>query len=263
MPRRGERFALPPRIVGDRHRQRMQHCHPTWRRVFQCAAGAELQEFHGHTVFLPGDADALAEVPNHGRGVAAAAQPGDGGQARIVPARDVAALDEFAEEPRGHHCVFQVEPRELYLRRVEVDVHMVEHPIVEFAVVLELQGAERVRHPLQGIAQAVREVVHRIDAPSVAGAVVRRVANAIEHRVAHHEVRRGHVDLGAQHLLAIAELAGAHAAEQRQVLLHGAATPRARFAGFAERAAGGGDLRRALAIDIRPAPFDELLGEAV
>ena len=45
---------------------------------------------------------------------------------------------------------------------------------------------------------AVREVVHRIDAPLVAGAVMLGVQDAVHHRVAHVQIGRGHVDLGAQ-----------------------------------------------------------------
>ena len=85
-------------------------------------------------------------------------------------------------------------------------------------MVLVLERAERVGDPLDGIGERVRVVVHRIDAPRVAGAVVRRVADAVEHRVAHVDVRRGHVDLRAQHVRAVGELPRAHAPEEIEVL---------------------------------------------
>ena len=69
------------------------------------------------------------------------------------------------------------------------------------------------------VRRRMREVVHRIDAPRVAGAMVMRAADAVEHRVAHVDVRRRHVDLRAQHVRAVRELAGAHAREQVEVLL--------------------------------------------
>ena len=73
---------------------------------------------------------------------------------------------------------------------------------------------------LDGIRLPVREVVHRVDAPLVAGAVMLGVQDAVHHRVAHVQVGRGHVDLGAQRARAVGKLAGLHALEQVQVLFH-------------------------------------------
>ena len=50
-------------------------------------------------------------------------------------------------------------------------------------------------------------VVHRVDAPGVARAVVVRVLDAVQQRIAQVHVWRGHVDLGAQHVLAVREIA--------------------------------------------------------
>ena len=92
---------------------------------------------------------------------------------------------------------------------------------------------------------AVREVVHRIDAPLVAGAVMLGVQDAVHHRVAHVEVGRRHVDLGAQGARAVGELAGLHAREQVEVLLDGAVAVRALLAGLGEACRGtGGSPRR-------------------
>jgi hypothetical protein len=51
-------------------------------------------------------------------------------------------------------------------------VEVFDHPVVERAVHLELQRAQRVGDALERVLQRVREVVHGIDAPGVAGAVV-------------------------------------------------------------------------------------------
>ena len=110
-------------------------------------------------------------------------------------------------------------------------------PVVERPVVLELQRADGVRDPLDRVRLAVRVVVHRVDAPLVAGAVVLGVQDAVHHRVAHVEVGRRHVDLGAQRARSVGELAGLHAREQVEVLLHGAVAVRALLAGLGERAA--------------------------
>ncbi|MNX80473.1 hypothetical protein D3C86_1121350 [compost metagenome] len=109
----------------------------------------------------------------------------------------------------------------------------------------------------------MREVVHRVDAPRIAGAVVMGVADAVEHRVAQHDVRRGHVDLGAQHVLAVAVLAGAHVAEQRQVFRHRAVTERRGLARLGEVAARGGDLLGGLAVHIGGAALDQRFRKGV
>ena len=78
----------------------------------------------------------------------------------------------------------------------------------------EFQRAHGVGDVLDGIRLAVRVVVHGIDAPLVAGAVVRGVKDAVHDRIAHVEVGRGHVDLGAQNARAVGELAGFHSLKE-------------------------------------------------
>ena len=110
-------------------------------------------------------------------------------------------------------------------------------------------------HTLQGIALAVGPVVSGIDAPSVAGAVMGLVANAVQHRVAHEHVLMGHVYSGPQHPLTVGELAGPHATEQVQVLINRPVPPGAVGARFGEAASGGRDGRRVLVVHIgQPGP---------
>ncbi len=125
------------------------------------------------------------------------------------------------------------------------------------------EGAERVGDPLDRIGQRVRVVVHRVDAPRIAGAVMMRVADAIQHRVAHRDVERGHVGLRPQHVGAIGELAGAHAAEQVQVLVHAAGAVRRVLAGFGQRATVLADLVGGERIDVGGALLNQALGELI
>ena len=117
--------------------------------------------------------------------------------------------------------------------------------------------------PSRRVGEAVREVVHRVDAPGVARTVVGRVPDAVEHRVAHDDVGGGHVDLRPQHVRPVRELPRAHAPEQVQVLRRRATAVRAFRAGGRERAPRRRDLLRALAVDVRLAALDELFGEPV
>ncbi len=79
------------------------------------------------------------------------------------------------------------------------------YQLVKRLVVGELEGAHGVSDALQRIRLPVGVVVHGIDAPLVAGALVRGMQDAVHHRVAHIQVGRGHVDLGAKHARAIGE----------------------------------------------------------
>ena len=100
-----------------------------------------------------------------------------------------------------------------------VDSQLVQEPVVERAMDLVFLRAERMRHALDGVFEPVRPVVHRVDAPLVALAVVLGVEDAVHDRVAHDHVRRRHVDLRAERPGAVGEFAGAHPREEVQVLL--------------------------------------------
>ena len=110
---------------------------------------------------------------------------------------------------------------------------------------------------------AVRVVVERIDAPLVARAMVRRVADAIDRRVPHVDVGAGHVDLQAQHVCAVRKLARAHAAEEVEVLGNAAAAIGAVDARLGQRAARGAHLFRRLAVHVGEPLADEPFREAI
>ena len=101
-------------------------------------------------------------------------------------------------------------------------------------------------------------VVHRIDAPFVAGAVMLCVQNAVHHRVAHVEVGRRHVDFGAQGAGAIGKFAGLHALEQVEILFDGAVAVGAFCAGLGQRAAVFADFLGGEIADVGFAGFDQL-----
>ena len=103
---------------------------------------------------------------------------------------------------------------------------ILDEPVVQRTVNVKLQSADTVGNALYGIALAVGKVVHRVDAPLGAGAVVRSVVDAVHNRIAEEHVRMGHVYLGAEHLLALLELAVSHIAEEREVFLNAAVAVR-------------------------------------
>ena len=135
-----------------------------------------------------------------------------------------------------------------------------ENPIIQGAVHLELQRTDGVRDAFDVIAQAMGEVVHRVDAPLGTGVVMLGVTNAVEDRVAHPDVRRRHVNLRAESARAIRKFTVLHTDEEVKVLLEGAGAEGAFLARAVRRTAVGvGVLRREI-IDVGDAFLDELQG---
>ena len=151
----------------------------------------------------------------------------------------------------GDDGVFQVEARELVLPRHGLrGLHFLEQPVVDGPVVHELQRAQRVGDVLDGVGEAVGEVVHRVDAPLRAGAVVVRPADAVEDGVPHDHVGRRHVDTGTHHMRSVRELSRAHAAEEVEALLHRTIPPGARAPRLRHRAPVGADLLLVQAVHV-------------
>ena len=134
-----------------------------------------------------GDTNSVAELADRLRRVAAPAESCNRGHARVVPAVHIASLYKAQQAALAEYGMAQVEARELYLARL-VHAQLLQEPVVQRAVVLVLHSADGVRDALDGVRLTVREVVHRVDAPVIACAVVLSVKDAIHHRVAHVEV---------------------------------------------------------------------------
>ncbi|OPZ88213.1 MAG: hypothetical protein BWY76_00057 [bacterium ADurb.Bin429] len=78
------------------------------------------------------------------------------------------------------------------------------------------------RDTLDRVLQPVRPVVHRVDAPPVALAMVLLMQDAVHHRVAHIQVAGGHVNFRPQRAAAVRKLPRAHPREEVKVLCDGA-----------------------------------------
>ncbi len=254
----------PFRIVLDDDLERPQHRERAQRAAVEILAHGVLEQRDVDDVLFLGDADARAEVAHRFRRVAAPADAGNRRHARVVPPRHDLLLHERQQLPLAHDRVVQVQAGELDLLRARPELargarQRVDAPVVQRPVILELQRAERVRDAFDRVRQRMRVVVGRIDAPGVAGAVMRRVADAVQRRVAHVDVRRRHVDLRAQHVRAVGKLARAHPVEQVEVLRHRPVAIRAVGARFRQRPAVRADLVGAETVHVRLAVANELL----
>ncbi len=152
--------------------------------------------------------------------ISLAAEAADRGHARVVPAADDPFLHELQQLALAQHRVGEVQARELDLPRAarhrarprrRRHLELCQHPVVQLAVVLELERADRMRDALDPVLERMCPVVHRI--------VMALVEDAVHHRIAQVEVGRRHVDLGAEHLRAVGKLAGLHSEEELEVFL--------------------------------------------
>ncbi len=89
------------------------------------------------------------------------------------------------------------------------------------------------------------------------------LADAVHERIAHLHVLVGHVDLGAERVAAVFELACPHAAEQVKVFFDAPIAERGILARLGEGAARRGDLFGVLIVDVGEALLDQQLGPVV
>ena len=209
-----EGLALARGIVRDDELHRMQHAHRALGGGIEVLPQAVFEEGVLHHARTLGDADAVAEITDGLRREAAAAQAAERRHPRIVPARDDALLHELAQLAFAHHRVVDAETGKLDLARLAGHGDIVHHPIIERAVRLKLQRAERVCDALERVLNGVGKVVHRVDAPLVALTVMVHIADAVDDRIAHIEVAGGQVDLRAQGAAALGKFAVLHALEE-------------------------------------------------
>ena len=190
--------------VGQIESQRLDDCHCPRRLALEVVAQCDVQAgVVGPAASLAGTR-ALGQQAQAAGGVATPPQAGDRGHARVVPATDNPFLDQLAQLSLAGHDGGHVQAGEFVLVRSRLGqqaqaAEVIEQPVVERTLVFELEGADAVGDVLQRVFDRMREGVHRIDAPRVAGVVVRGPLDAVQRRIAQIDVRAGHVDLGAQH----------------------------------------------------------------
>ena len=139
-------------------------------------------------------------------------------------------------------------------------------PVIERTVHIELEGADGMCDMLDGVALAVGVVVHRIDAPFVAGTVMGSVDYAVHNRVPEHHILVRHIDFSTQDLLPVSIFAIPHFPEKAQVLFNAPVPVRTVLAGLVHRSPTDTDFFLRLVVHIGQTlayeffgPFVELL----
>ena len=144
-----------------------------------------------------------------------------------------------------------------------IDTQRLNEPVVQRTVDVELQGADGMGDVLDGVALAMREVIHGVDAPFVTGAVMVGELDAVQQRVTEHHVGMGHVNFGTEHLLPFCVLAGFHFPEEPQVFLHGTGPPGAGRTGLVHGTTAQADFFLVLVVYIGQAALDEFFRPGV
>ena len=139
-------------------------------------------------------AEIAREIAQTLRRIAAPAHPHDRRHTGVIPAFHYTLLHKLQQLALAQYGVRQAQPVKLNLPWME-DAELIEIPVIQRTMIFKLKRADRVGDALDRIRLTVRPVVHRINAPLTARAVMLGVQDAVHHRIPHIEIRRGHVDL--------------------------------------------------------------------
>ena len=253
----GEDLGLILRVVGNNHLDGLGDSHTTDCSLVELLTDAVLKQTDIYERICLCDTSAAHKLQNGGRGVAAAAQTAQGGHTRIVPPLNVVLKYQLTQVTLGHDRVGHVQASKLALLGMVRQRAVIDNPLVQRTMVLELDRAHGVRDAFQCVLNRVRKVIERIDAPLVTLTVMVCADDAVDRRVTHVHVGRRHIDLGTQGLRTIRELAVAHVLEQLQVLLDRTITVRAVLARLGQRAAVLTDFVLGQVAHVRLACLDE------
>ena len=240
---------------------------PVDRRI-QYLAHRLLQYRHVDQLVGLRHAGPLAEQPDGSRRITTPTQARDGRHAWIVPARHDALVHQSLQLALAGDGVGEVHPGKLDLPRQRGIQqagfgHAGQQPVVQWPVILELQRAQRMGDPLQRIFQRMRIVVHRVDRPGIARAMVVCQTDPVQDRVAQVDVGRSHVDLRAQHHRAFRVFALPHLPEELQAFGHWTVAERRVAPRLGQRAAVLADLVAGLAVHIGVTGLDQLQRDLV
>mmetsp|Transcript_60752 Transcript_60752/g.185513 ORF Transcript_60752/g.185513 Transcript_60752/m.185513 type:complete len:324 (+) Transcript_60752:659-1630(+) len=210
------------RVVVDDDPERAQDDHPPQRRRVQRLPNAVVQHLDLGGRDLVGHPELLDEGPQGLGRDASAPHAAERGHPGVVPTVDDLALHQLPQLPLRRQECRHIESRHFELLRRALEANVIDEPIVQLPVRLELQRADGVRDALDRVLLTVCEVVQWVNAPLVPRVVVVLVQDPVNGHVAHVHVLVPHVALHAQHVLALLVLARPHVLKQLHVLSNGA-----------------------------------------
>ena len=131
----------------------------------------------------------------------------------------MAFLHQLEQFPLAHHRIGQVHAGHFVLFRGE-NTQLFDKPVIDRAVRNKFQRTDRVRDFLNGIRLTMGKIIHRVDAPFVARAVVMRVFDSVNDRITEVHIGRSHVDFSPQHVGSVAKLTRPHPPKQIKIFVH-------------------------------------------
>src|SRR5690606_14841269 len=144
------------------------------------AAEGDLVQVFTHAEFKKPDVDDIipsrypdlfAEVAYALRCIPPSPHTAYGRHAGVVPTGDMTFIDQLEQLAFAHNGVVHIKPGKFVLFR-GIDLQLLNEPVIQFPMRNELQGAYAVSYVLDRIRLTVREIVHWINTPGVAGPVV-------------------------------------------------------------------------------------------
>ena len=255
---------LPFGIVGDDKFHRIEDSRNTGGTFVEVGTHCALEQFHIVECIEGGVTDLIDELADAFRAVTATTNATNGRHTGIVPTIDYAFFRQNQEISLGHQRVVEIEFVELKLTRTIIRKILstrflipVYKEVVKRAVGNKFEGADGVGYTFEIVALTVREVIHGISVPFVAGTNVRHVEHAVHNGIAEVHIVTRHINLGAQHHFAGLNASTVHFFEQAQGFFHRTVAVRAGRSGTCGRTLLRRDLLAALFVDISATLFDQ------
>ncbi len=254
----GQPLRLPFRVIVDNQFDRVSYRHDPGPFHFQILSDAILKHGVFRRGICLGHAAQFHKKPDRLRRETASAERRDGNQSGIIPTVHNAVLHQFLDISLACDHIGQIHFRKFYLLRRMRILQFRHHPVVERSVILKLQRTDGMGNPLDRVLYGMRIVVHRVNAPLIPRILVGQMCHAVQNRIAHIDVRGGHVDFRAQGFLPVRVLSFLHLLKQPQVLLHAALPVRVVLSRLRQRPAVLAHLIRRQVGHIRLAFFYQL-----
>ena len=181
-------FDVPGFHVYQDELEWVENRHAAWRSAIEHLPHLVFEPGHVRDPLELGDSDILTEIADGLGREATPARTGKGGHARIVPAINLPLLHQLQQLALAYNGVVECKAGKLYLSGHGRHRAILNDPVIDRPVVLELKGAKRMGDVLMGILQGMCEIVHRVDAPLVPRVVVAFVQDAIDDGIPHVHV---------------------------------------------------------------------------
>ena len=198
----------------------MQNSHHPWCLFLQILTDTIIKHrIIDRTVRL-GHSDKLDKHADGFRCEATSFECRDGNQPGIIPAVHDAFFHQFFNVTLSGYYIGQIKFCKFNLARRHLIFYLPDHPVIQRAVILELQRTTGMCNPFNCIFNRMSKIIHRIDAPFVFCIVMCHMCDPVNHWIPHIDIRRCHINLCTQYLASIRILSVFHILKEFQILIN-------------------------------------------